>query len=119
MLRRWHRSALAYVLGAVLGGSCALAGAQTLQRVVVLEPAAATPLERELLTRLTGELGAAGIEVLRVPLAADSDPAGAAATQSRALAAVAYATRETPAEPGSDVKTLRLWLADNVTGTVL
>jgi hypothetical protein len=95
------------------------AGAQQ-PRVIVLEPAAPTPLEHELLTRLTGELRAAGIEVVRVPLPAGSDPATAVATQGGELSAVAaYATREDPADPGSRVKTLRLWLADRVTGTVL
>jgi hypothetical protein len=102
-------------------GRCAPAGAQEKQRVIVLEPAQPTPLEHELLTRLTGELGAAGIEVLRVPLPPGSDPAAAVATLGSELAAVAaYAAREVPStEPASSVRTLRLWLADRVTGTVL
>lgn len=88
--------------------------------MIVLEPAAPTPLEHELLTRLIGELGAAGIEVLRVPLPPGSDPAAEVATRGSELSVVAaYATREDPADPGSGVKTLRLWLADRVTGTVL
>lgn len=88
--------------------------------MIVLEPAAPTPLEHELLTRLIGELGAAGIDVLRIPLPGGSDPAAAVATEGSDLSAVAaYATREDPQSPGSGVKTLRLWLADRVTGTVL
>lgn len=120
MLRRWHRRALACMLVAGMGGWCAAGAAQEQRRVVVLEPSTPTPLEHELLTRLTGELGAAGIEVLRVPLPAGSDPAAAVATLGADLSAVAaYAAREEPAEPGSGMKTLRLWLADRVTGAVL
>jgi hypothetical protein len=119
-LRRWHRSALACLLAASVGSRSAPASAQEQKRVIVLEPAAPTALEHELLTRLTGELGAAGIQVLRVPLPAGSDPATEVATRGSELSAVAaYATREDPAAPGASVKTLRLWLADRVTGTVL
>jgi hypothetical protein len=108
------------MLPAALGGWSAGAGAQEPQRVIVLEPTAPTALEHELLTRLVGELGAAGIEVLRVPLPAGSDPEAAVATRGRELSAVAaFATREDAGEPGSHVKRLRLWLADRVTGTVL
>jgi hypothetical protein len=107
------------LLAACVGSWCLPAGAQQ-PRVIVLEPAAPTPLEHEFLTRLTGELSAAGIEVLRVPLPAGSDPATAVATEGGELSAVAaYAAREDAANPGSRVKTLRLWLADRVTGAVL
>src|SRR5262245_12307848 len=99
MLPRWHRRALAHAFAVLIAGWSAAVGAQEnppeKQRVIVLEPVAPTPLEHELLTRLTGELGAAGIEVLRLPLPAGSDPASLVATEGSELDAVAaYATRE-------------------------
>lgn len=88
--------------------------------MIVLDPAAPTALEHELLTRLVGELGAAGIEVIRVPMLPGSDPATAVATQGSELGAVAaYAAREDASDTASGSKTLRLWLADRVTGSVL
>jgi hypothetical protein len=107
-------------------GSCEVANAQEQEqereRVLILEPAAPTSLEYELLTRLSGELGAAGLDVIRLPLAPDSDPARAVATQGSELGPVAaFATKEDAAEAGSSNagSRLRLWLSDRVTGTLL
>jgi hypothetical protein len=108
-------------VGVVIGW-CSVASAQDRQRVLVLEPAAPTSLEYELLTRLSGELGAAGMEVIRMPLAPGSDPASAVVTQGIELGPVAaFATKEDPAQDGSANarSTLRLWLSDRVTGTLL
>ncbi|HWO12901.1 MAG TPA: hypothetical protein VNN80_25555 [Polyangiaceae bacterium] len=103
-----------------MGGRGAVGLAQEPLRVLVLEPVAPTALEHELLTRLTGELDAAGVEVLCVPLPVGSDPAAAVATQGSEFAAVAaYAAREEVGASGSSVKTLRLWLGDRVTGAAL
>jgi hypothetical protein len=88
----------------------------------VLEPTTPTALERELLTRLTGELGAAGLEVIRRPLSLGSDAATAVISEGSELAPIAaFATKETPRadEPAQSGSSLRLWLSDRVTGTVL
>jgi hypothetical protein len=125
MLRRRHRSVLALALAALVAGWHGLGAAREQarwrERVLVLVPESPTPLEHELVTRLAGELGAAGIEVVRLPLPPGSDPAALVATHGSELGAVAaYATREEASrEPASAAKTLRLWLADRVTGTVL
>lgn len=90
-------------------------------RVLVLTPVAPTALERELMTRLNGELGAAGFEVLSLPLIG-SDAERAVVSQGselRPVAAFAMADRvPAGASPGAG-STLRLWLSDRVAGKLL
>jgi hypothetical protein len=106
-------------LGALIVSWCAVACAQERVRVLLLEPIAPTPLERELLTRLKGELGAAGIDVIPAPLEAGRDPSLAVASDGRELdVEAAFAAKEMKdSDPGSKAQpTLRLWLSDRVTG---
>lgn len=88
----------------------------------MLEPMTPTALEQELLTRLTGELGAAGLDVIRLPFSRTSDAAHAVSSEGSDFAPVAaFATQEIrgAGNASGPASTLRLWFCDRVTGTVL
>jgi hypothetical protein len=99
------------------------AGAEEPYRVVVLEPATPTAREGELLTRLKGELGAAGFEVLSLSLPLGADPEHAVAVQGNELDPVAtFAVAELAADPEAPRDAgsrLQLWLSDRIQGVTL
>jgi hypothetical protein len=91
--------------------------AQERYRVLVLSPAASTPLERELSSRLKGELAAAGFDTVSLPLAPGADPESAVAVDGQELeAAAAFAVGSISVEGAAPQRgaQLRLWLYDRV-----
>lgn len=99
------------------------ASADAPYRVVVLQPVTPTAREGELLTRLKGELGAAGFEVHGLSLSPGADPEHAVTVQGHELDPVAtfavaelVADSETPRDAGSR---LQLWLSDRIQGVTL
>ncbi len=91
--------------------------------MVVLQPATPTAREGELLTRLKGELGAAGFEVRSLSLALGADPEHAVAVQGNELDPVAtFAVAELEADPEAPRDAgsrLQLWLSDRIQGVTL
>jgi hypothetical protein len=89
----------------------------------VLEPAQPNPRERELSTRLKGELGAAGFEVMSQPLPVEGDLRVAVVVQGSELAPVAafaIASTANETEPGDQPAFgLQLWLSDRVEGAII
>ncbi len=99
--------------------AAAFASAEEPYRVVVLQPRAPNERERELLTRLKGELGAAGFEVFGLSVAPGGDPRQAVLVDGSELnpaAAFAIAERGAEAEPGAASPRLQLWLSDRIKG---
>lgn len=107
----------------VLGLWSLPAWSQQSPRVLVLEPAQPNPRERELSTRLKGELGAAGFEVMSQPLPVDGDLRVAVAVQGSELdpvAAFAIASTANETDPGEQPAFgLQLWLSDRVEGAII
>jgi len=99
------------------------ASGQDAPRVLVLEPAEPNPRERELSTRLKGELGAAGFEVLIQSLPTEGDLRVAVVVQGSELAPVAafaIASSATEIEPGQEYMVgLQLWLSDRIEGAII
>lgn len=97
--------------------------AQDAPRVLVLEPAEPNARERELSTRLKGELGAAGFDVRSQALPAEGDLRVAVAVQGSEVdpvAAFAIASSVTEIEPGAEPAVgLQLWLSDRVEGAII
>jgi len=92
-------------------------------RVLVLEPAEPNPRERELSTRLKGELGAAGFDVRSQALPKEGDLRVAVAVQGsevEPVAAFAIASSTTEIEPGAEPTVgLQLWLSDRIEGAII
>ena len=99
------------------------AHADEIPRVLILEPGAPTLRERELSTRLMGELRAAGFEVLSQPLYEGGDVRVAVAVQGSELDPVAaFAIGSSGAAPESDepeARGLQLWLSDRIEGAII
>jgi hypothetical protein len=100
--------------------AAAFASAEEPYRVVVLQPAAPTERERELVARLKGELGAAGFAVFGLSLAPGGDPQKAVLVDGSELepaAAFAIAERGMAAPAPTEASPrLQLWLSDRVKG---
>jgi hypothetical protein len=107
----------------VLGLWSAPARSQQAPRVLVLEPAEPNPREHELSTRLKGELGAAGFEVMSQSLPGDGDLRVAVVVQGSELgpvAAFAIASTANETEPGEQPAFgLQLWLSDRIEGAII
>jgi hypothetical protein len=119
-----HRCWLCWLctLVALLSSLSRTAAAQDKYQVLVLDPATPTPLERELSSRLKGELGAAGFDIVSLPLTAGADPERAVAidgSELEAVAAFATASLSVDGAPPHLASNLRLWLYDRVVGVLM
>lgn len=91
------------------------AGAEYRHRVLLLEHATDDARSREITTRVRGELGAAGFDVMVLPTS-DDDPQRAVESAGRELrpAAVLLVERPGPTEDDPQTAVTELWLADRL-----
>jgi hypothetical protein len=114
----------ARVVTAILLAMCAccvsnLARAEYRQRVVVLDTSAEDRAAMELLTRLRGELAAAGFDVISLPASSPEDPRATVETAGGEIgpAAVVLAQESFDTELGERVA--KLWVSDRISRRTL